>query len=49
MLFAKGENANKTEEDRKRRLKAGIIVEHTDIIQNDFWNKRPWLISENVT
>ena len=32
--------------ERKRRSKANTAVEHTDIIKDDFWEQRPWLISE---
>ncbi len=44
---AKGKlSKNQLEEGRKRRLKARITVEHTDIIQNEFWDIRPWLIND---
>jgi tRNA(His) guanylyltransferase len=33
------------EKDRKRRAKARIVVEHLDIIKDDFWDRRPWLLS----
>ncbi|KAF1811347.1 tRNAHis guanylyltransferase [Eremomyces bilateralis CBS 781.70] len=33
------------EKDRKRRLKATVAIEHIDIIQEDFWNQRPWILS----
>lgn len=33
------------ENDRKRRAKARILVEHLDIIKDDFWERRPWLLS----
>ncbi|KAF7560898.1 hypothetical protein G7046_g3238 [Stylonectria norvegica] len=33
------------ENDRKRRAKARILVEHLDIIKDDFWDRRPWLLS----
>ena len=50
------ENATKTtgqielskaqeEKDRKRRAKARITVQHLDIIKDEFWQKRPWLLS----
>lgn len=31
--------------ERKERVKASIAIEHTDIIKDDFWNQRPWLLS----
>ncbi|KAI1103584.1 tRNA guanylyltransferase [Jackrogersella minutella] len=33
------------ENDRKRRAKARVLVDHLDIIKDDFWEKRPWLLS----
>ena len=38
-----------TEKERKRQAKATIRVEHTDIIRDDFWDRRPWLLSRKVT
>jgi tRNA(His) guanylyltransferase len=31
--------------DRKKRAKARVLVEHLDIIKDDFWDRRPWLLS----
>ncbi|KAK4136584.1 tRNAHis guanylyltransferase [Trichocladium antarcticum] len=39
------QSKTQTENDRKRRAKARIVVEHLDIIKDDFWNRRPWLLS----
>ena len=33
------------EKDRKRRLKARIAIEHIDIIRDEFWDQRPWILS----
>ncbi|KAH6657748.1 tRNA guanylyltransferase [Truncatella angustata] len=33
------------ENDKKRRAKARVMVEHLDIIRDDFWDRRPWLLS----
>ncbi|KAM0235327.1 hypothetical protein ACHAP5_009762 [Fusarium lateritium] len=33
------------EKDKKSRAKARVVVEHIDIIKDDFWNQRPWLLS----
>lgn len=33
------------EKDRKSRAKARIVVEHLDIIKDEFWDRRPWLLS----
>ncbi|KAL8795879.1 MAG: hypothetical protein Q9195_001759 [Heterodermia aff. obscurata] len=31
--------------ERKRPLKAKVVIEHVDIIKDDFWIKRPWLFA----
>ncbi|RYP57503.1 hypothetical protein DL770_010661 [Monosporascus sp. CRB-9-2] len=33
------------ENDKKGRMKARVVVEHLDIIKDEFWDKRPWLLS----
>ncbi|KAI1331351.1 tRNA guanylyltransferase [Xylariaceae sp. FL0255] len=33
------------ENDKKRQNKARVVVEHLDIIKDEFWEKRPWLLS----
>ncbi|KAG9235447.1 tRNAHis guanylyltransferas-like protein Thg1 [Amylocarpus encephaloides] len=33
------------ERDRKRRAKARVTVLHVDIIKDEFWERRPWLLS----
>jgi tRNA(His) guanylyltransferase len=33
------------EKDKKRRAKAPITVHHLDIIKDEFWEHRPWLLS----
>ncbi|KAI9817168.1 MAG: tRNA-His guanylyltransferase [Pycnora praestabilis] len=33
------------EKDRKRRARAMITVQHVDIIKDEFWDRRPWLLS----
>lgn len=40
-------NDSKTQLDkeRKSRQKAEIITEHVDIIKDEFWEKRPWLLA----
>lgn len=35
------------EKERKRRVKASITVESTDIIRDEFWDQRPWLLSDS--
>lgn len=39
------QSKTQTENDRKRRAKARIVVEHLDIIKDEFWDRRPWLLS----
>ncbi|EFW99460.1 trnahis guanylyltransferase [Grosmannia clavigera kw1407] len=36
---------SKEESDKKRRAKARITAEHLDIIKDDFWDRRPWLLT----
>lgn len=33
------------EKDKKRRAKARITVQHVDVIRDEFWERRPWLLS----
>lgn len=33
------------ENDKKRRNKARVVIDHLDIIKDDFWDRRPWLLS----
>lgn len=30
---------------RKARVKTKVIIEHVDIIKDEFWEKRPWILS----
>lgn len=39
------QSKSQAEKDRKKRAKARIVVEHLDIIKDDFWDRRPWLLS----
>ena len=39
------QSKTQNENDKKRRSKARIVVEHMDIIKDDFWNRRPWILS----
>ncbi|PHH70881.1 hypothetical protein CDD80_5672 [Ophiocordyceps camponoti-rufipedis] len=34
-----------TEKERRRRSRARLVVEHLDIIKDDFWDRRPWILS----
>ena len=33
------------EKERKRRGRARIVVEHVDLIKEEFWERRPWILS----
>ncbi|KAJ2904515.1 hypothetical protein MKZ38_007847 [Zalerion maritima] len=39
------QSKTQAEKDRKKRGKAMVVVEHLDIIKDDFWERRPWLLS----
>ena len=43
-----GEEISRTqkEKERKRRMKAEIVIQHTDFIKDEFWQQRPWLLSD---
>ena len=40
-----GSSKTQKEKNRKWRGKASIKIEHTDIIRDNFWDQRPWLLS----
>ncbi|EQL01997.1 tRNAHis guanylyltransferase [Ophiocordyceps sinensis CO18] len=39
------QSKSQADKDKKRRLKARVVVEHLDIIKDDFWDRRPWILS----
>ena len=39
------QSKTQSDKDRKRRAKAKILVDHLDIIKDEFWNRRPWILS----
>ncbi|KAI6088072.1 tRNA guanylyltransferase [Hypoxylon rubiginosum] len=39
------QSKTQSENDKKRRAKARVLVDHVDIIKDDFWERRPWLLS----
>lgn len=39
------QSKSQNEKDKKRRAKAHVVVEFLDIIKDDFWDKRPWILS----
>ncbi|KAL1867410.1 tRNA-His guanylyltransferase [Paecilomyces lecythidis] len=40
-------DVSKTQQEkiRKLRRKAKVVVDHVDIIKDDFWQRRPWILS----
>lgn len=40
-------NISKTQQDKLKKLrrKAQVVIEHVDIIKDEFWERRPWIIS----
>ncbi|UNI23561.1 tRNA(His) guanylyltransferase [Purpureocillium takamizusanense] len=39
------QSKTQADKDKKRRSKARVVVEHLDIIKDDFWDRRPWILS----
>ncbi|OJJ45624.1 hypothetical protein ASPZODRAFT_133480 [Penicilliopsis zonata CBS 506.65] len=41
------EPVSKTQQEKMRKLrkKAQVVVDHVDIIKDDFWDRRPWIVS----
>lgn len=39
------QSKTQAEKDKKKRAKASVVVEHIDIIKDEFWDKRPWILS----
>jgi tRNA(His) guanylyltransferase len=41
------EKISKTQQEkiRKQRRRAQVVVEHVDIIKDEFWERRPWILS----
>ena len=41
------EEPSRTQKDKwkKARVKARVVVEHIDIIKDEFWERRPWILS----
>lgn len=36
---------SQSEREKKKRTKAKVLIEHLDIIKDDFWDRRPWILS----
>lgn len=39
------QSKTQAEKDKKKRTKARVVIEHLDIIKDEFWDKRPWILS----
>ncbi|TDZ40218.1 tRNA(His) guanylyltransferase [Colletotrichum spinosum] len=39
------QSKSQAEKEKKKRRKACVVIEHLDIIKDDFWDRRPWLLS----
>ncbi|KAG5921067.1 transcriptional activator [Claviceps africana] len=39
------QSKSQLEKDKKKRAKARVVVEHMDIIKDEFWDQRPWILS----
>ncbi|KAI5925034.1 putative tRNAHis guanylyltransferase [Camillea tinctor] len=39
------QSRTQAENEKKQRAKARVVVDHLDIIKDDFWGRRPWLLS----
>jgi hypothetical protein len=37
------------DKERKKRSKASVLMDHVDIIKDEFWEKRPWILSGKTT
>lgn len=44
-ISSKEPSKTQLEKMKKARRKAGIVVEHVDIVKDGFWNERRWLLS----
>lgn len=45
--FTQEEKPSKSQQEKLRKLrrKAQVVVDHIDIIKDEFWEKRPWILS----
>ncbi|KAF6829765.1 tRNA guanylyltransferase [Colletotrichum plurivorum] len=39
------QSKSQAEKEKKKRSKARVVIEHLDIIKDEFWGQRPWLLS----
>ncbi|KAK6338819.1 tRNA-His guanylyltransferase, variant 2 [Orbilia brochopaga] len=40
----KGKSRSQQKREAKKLAKAEIVIEHVDIIKDEFWEKRPWIV-----
>jgi tRNA(His) guanylyltransferase len=43
--YARELSRNQQDKLRKLRRKAQVVVDHVDIIKDEFWQRRPWILS----
>lgn len=39
------QSKTQVDKEKKKRAKARVVIEHLDIIKDEFWDKRPWILS----
>lgn len=39
------QSKSQTDKEKKKRTKARVVIEHLDLIKDEFWDKRPWILS----
>lgn len=39
------QSKTQAEREKKKRTKARVVIEHLDVIKDEFWNERPWILS----
>ncbi|KAJ5819308.1 hypothetical protein N7474_004899 [Penicillium riverlandense] len=44
-----GSKPSRSQQDKLRKLrrKARVVVDHVDIIKDEFWDRRPWILSNS--
>lgn len=42
----KEKSKTQLEKEKKRAKKTKVVIEHVDIIQDEFWVKRPWILGD---
>ena len=47
LLHTSVSEQSKTQQEKykKARKKAQVVIEHLDIIKDEFWDRRPWILS----